>query len=516
MTTEETAKSEKLFEDPLGESREPAKNKPRLEMPVRDQVEMVMRSLDSLVPDPHPVRTIWAFVQGLDFDIFHSKIKSLEGGVGRTAKDRRILFALWLYALTEGIGSARHINRLCKRDDVYRWLAGGVSLNYHTIADFRSENEKELDDLFVQCLAVIMKDLHIKVTRFANDGMKVRAKAKRSSFKKEDAIEKHLEAALEHLEHVKQQNDENTDLSKREKAAQKRHAREKVEKCQKALSTLKEIQESKKPSEKDKVKVSISEPEARVMKFGGSSAYHPGYNVQVASDLDTNLILAIEPTQQHNDSRGLKDMIPEIEKNLGELPPVAACDKGYGNHEQLDYADNLGIDLYVPEGSANTPDTTKSTFFKDNSQFHEDTQTITCPAKQEQKLYKGKSGSPGSTEFRFTKNKGCKACPMQKLCFPPHKNGKERGELTYTVRTERNKDLLDKLETRLSNEGAKEILALRFASELVHARIKEFYGLRQLHVQTLGKVRAELLLVAILHNIQRWAALRSQGLANIA
>jgi hypothetical protein len=46
----------------------------------------------------------------------------------------------WLYATCEGVGSARALDRLCDEHDAYRWICGGVGVNYHTPADSRVTN----------------------------------------------------------------------------------------------------------------------------------------------------------------------------------------------------------------------------------------------------------------------------------------------------------------------------------------------------------------------------------------
>ena len=55
------------------------------------------------------------------------------------------MLSLWLYATVEGVGSARELERLAQSDAAYRWLAGGVPLNYHGLADFRVESVEVLD-----------------------------------------------------------------------------------------------------------------------------------------------------------------------------------------------------------------------------------------------------------------------------------------------------------------------------------------------------------------------------------
>jgi len=45
--------------------------------------------------------------------------------------------------------------RLGIESDPYKWLRGGVSLNYHTLNDFRVGHEEALDDLLTQMIAVL-------------------------------------------------------------------------------------------------------------------------------------------------------------------------------------------------------------------------------------------------------------------------------------------------------------------------------------------------------------------------
>src|SRR6185436_3580397 len=106
--------------------------------PERNQVEFFESDLDSLVPDEHQVRTVWVYATEADLGALYGEIKAFKGHAGRTPIDPRILLALWLYATLRAVGSARELDRLCKEHVAYRWLCGGVSVNYHTLADFRS------------------------------------------------------------------------------------------------------------------------------------------------------------------------------------------------------------------------------------------------------------------------------------------------------------------------------------------------------------------------------------------
>lgn len=95
--------------------------------PERDQIELPAVDIDSLIGEDHPVRVIWAYVEGLDLSELENWIKARENTPGHPAISPRLLLALWLYATSEGVGSARALERLCKSHDVYRWLCGGVA-----------------------------------------------------------------------------------------------------------------------------------------------------------------------------------------------------------------------------------------------------------------------------------------------------------------------------------------------------------------------------------------------------
>ena len=76
--------------------------------------------------------------------------RSRAADAGPPAADPAVLVALWLYATVEGWVRARELERLAQSDAAYRWLAGGVPLNYHGLADFRVESVEVLDRLLTQ------------------------------------------------------------------------------------------------------------------------------------------------------------------------------------------------------------------------------------------------------------------------------------------------------------------------------------------------------------------------------
>ena len=97
----------------------------RVLMPNRAQMELRASDLESLLPEGHRARIVWAYAEQADLSRVYACIKAVEGGSGRTPIAPEILFALWLYATVDGVGSARAIARLTQGHDAYRWICGG-------------------------------------------------------------------------------------------------------------------------------------------------------------------------------------------------------------------------------------------------------------------------------------------------------------------------------------------------------------------------------------------------------
>src|ERR1700756_595695 len=158
---------------------------PRLREPKRDQIELRAVDIESLIGEDHLARVIWSYVEGLDLGELENRIKARGDRPGRPATSPRLLLALWLYATSDGVGSARALERLCNAHDAYRWLCGGVSVNYHTLADFRAGSGDLLDRLLGEHLAALAKAQLIDLSTLAQDGVRIRASAGTASFRRE-------------------------------------------------------------------------------------------------------------------------------------------------------------------------------------------------------------------------------------------------------------------------------------------------------------------------------------------
>jgi len=325
-----------------------------LRVPIRNQIEMQQASLDELLDSDHPVRIVWAAVCRLDLKSWLSEIKAVERHVGRDATDPRLLLALWIFATLKGIGSARELDRLCRESVPYKWLCGGVSVNYHMLSDFRSQGGEKWDDLLTEIVAGLLSAGLVTMERVAQDGMRVRASAGKSSFRRRDRLQEYLDEARQQVETLKRLADEDTDeLTKRQRAARQRAARQRQERIEEAMRQRDELQKQREESAKkscrkvDEARASITDPEARNMKFA-NGGYWPGYNVQFSTDTASGVIVGVEVTNAGTDAEELPPMLDQLDERYDRLPKDVLVDGGFATVDTIDDASERGCTVYAP------------------------------------------------------------------------------------------------------------------------------------------------------------------------
>jgi transposase len=276
----------------------------RMREPVRDQIELRAVDLDSLIGQDHAVRVIWSYVEGLDLSALEDRIKARAHRPGHPPISPRLLLALWLYASSDGVGSARALDRLCGSHDVYRWLCGGVSVNYHTLADFRIGCADLLDRLLAEHLAALADAGLVTLDRLAQDGVRIRASAGAASFGRKARLDRHLSIAEAVVDQLKHEVDARSDASnQRIKAARERAARERGERVRAAQAALDEIKRQRQAREEKRgngkkpkePRASSTDAQARVMKMA-DGGFRPGYNVQVASVAGEQFVVGLDVT----------------------------------------------------------------------------------------------------------------------------------------------------------------------------------------------------------------------------
>ena len=322
----------------------------RLKRANRAQGVMTAVCIDELIPVDHRARSFWALLEKLDLSSFYEAIRAREGEAGRPAIDPRVLCCLWLYATSEGIGSARHLSKLCERDAPYRWICGGMSISSNTLSNFRVGREEALDRLLTELLAVLMRQGVVQLRRVAQDGLRVRASAGAASFRRKDSLKRCERAARALVHETRQQLDAPARDESRQKAAAKARAAADIEaRATRALAELELVRRSKsakKPSAE--VRVSTTDPDARVMRMP-DGGYRPAYNAQLATDTQSRIVVGVGVSQSGNDMNQLTPMLEEIERRTGKLPVQHLVDGGYVKLEAIDAAARQGIQVFAPQ-----------------------------------------------------------------------------------------------------------------------------------------------------------------------
>jgi transposase len=320
---------------------------PRLRVVDRQQVIPAM-PLESLLDSDHQARLVWDFCSRLDLAPLYDGVRSREGGPGHPAIDPRICVALWLYATLEGVGSARALAWLCSNHNAFRWLAGSVSVNHHTLSDFRVGHLDFLDGLLTRSVAVLREQDLVDLNRVAIDGMRVRACAGAASFRRRQTLEEHLEEAKDQVARLKEEMDDDPAAGSRQQAAAKeRAARERQERLEEALKRLPELEAKKKPDERHKARASTTDPEASVMKMA-DGGYRPAMNVQYAAAVGSGVILAVSVITTGSDMGQITPALDQIEGRFGQRPREALADGGFAKHEDIQQAQRGGTTVYAP------------------------------------------------------------------------------------------------------------------------------------------------------------------------
>lgn len=359
---------------------EPAKTTgaARVMSPQRNQVELRAVDLESLLVHDHPARTVWAFVRAMDLAPLYARIKSVAGRGGAPAIDPAVLVALWLWATIDGVGSAREVDRLCERDDAYRWICGGVGVNYHSLADFRTEHEAWLDAQLTRSIASLLERRLVTLNAVAQDGLRVRAHAKASSFRRREKLAELHGQAQAQVQALKRELTEDAGASARRKqAAMERAAREREQRLAAALSTMDKLQrkplpETKRPKPSKRrgcgsddpgtpaakpepePRVSTTDAHAQVMKMA-DGGFRPAFNAQLAVDVDTQLIAAVAISNSGSDMGQMSPMHQDIQQRYATTPEHWLADGGFTKLQAIDELTARGTQPVLPPPRSRNP-----------------------------------------------------------------------------------------------------------------------------------------------------------------
>jgi transposase len=331
----------------------------RLREPERDQIELRAVDIDSLIGLDHPARVIWAYAEKLDLSELEAAIKAREHTPGQAPPSPRLLLALWLYATSQGVGSARALARLCESHDAYRWLCGGVSVNYHGLADFRTGHPELLDRLVTENVATLSTTGVIDLDEVVQDGMRVRASAGAASFRRRKKLHKELRKAKRLVERLKHEIDDDPDASNRRIGkARERAARERMDRVAAALDKMAELEaerarraktNKKQVKKQGAPRASTTDPEARVMKMP-DGGFRPAYNCQLGTVAGGQIVVDAAAVAKGSDRGLIRPMLERVRQRYGRRPKRHLVDGGFNKNTDTEWAASVGVNIYGPPG----------------------------------------------------------------------------------------------------------------------------------------------------------------------
>lgn len=341
---------------------------PRLRRPDRRQVLLQPCCLEDLLPPEHEFRTLWAVVAKLDLSAFYAPLRCRGSSPGRGATDPQLLVGLWLAGATCGVGQARALARLCEHDERFKWMCGGVSVNHHTLGDFRVGHAGALDALFTSVLALLMAEGLVHVDRITQDGLRVRAAAGHGSFKRAGKLEAALDEAKAQVAALAEQGrreqeqargqdpaDENSERSRlrsdRQRAAQERAARERQERIERAMAQMPELEKIKQnrrnKEPRSAARASTTDGDARVMKMP-DGGFRPACNVQIAADTASRAILAVSVSNKGTDQPHSQPLRKQVQARTGRSAREHLMDGGFVKLEAITESEAAGAAVYAP------------------------------------------------------------------------------------------------------------------------------------------------------------------------
>jgi transposase len=473
--------------------------KPRFKAINRRQLFFHTVDIEALIGEDHAARAIWSVVEKLDLSGFSEKARSVEGSAGRAAMDPRLLTSLWFYAYSEGVGSAREISRLCKYHPAYQWLTGFEKISGHTLSSFRVGHKTALEKLFVEVVGVLSAEGFVKLHRVMQDGTKVRACAAPDSFRRRPTLEEHLEQAQAQCEALAQTGEsEDSEESLVQVCARERAAAERMERLQAAVALIQQLE----AGSHDEVRVSSSDPDARIMKQpeGGAA---PSYNVQTTTAAVGKAIVSLEVTQAGNDFQQLTPALDRMERTLECKPEQAVVDGGYVSQQNILETATRGVEMIGPVMSPQVKAAqcyeragVKEAFYADRFVFDLAENCLYCP-KGVRLSHQGKTRGDVAVIFKYqARRQDCAACACKADCCPKtNKTGRsvQRNEYYREI---------NEFQQRMALPEMQQIYRQRSeVAETPHLWMKVKFGLRRFHVRGLLKVGQEALWAALTYNI---------------
>jgi hypothetical protein len=340
--------------------------------------------------------------------------------------------------------------------------------------------------------------------------MKIQAQAGSDTFRREATIEREIAKARQMVEELERQPETGAAENARREAARQRAARERNERMKQAAEQLAKIRAGKhSEKERKEARVSLTEPEARIMKHGNDGGMAPSYNVQISTDAEQKIIVGIELTQSSSDSGSLQPAMEQVKETMERYPEQVVADGGFTSEASIKEMNQSPMEFY---GSLAEPEVRQAAAMKAAGidpafrpsafQVQAEGKTLQCPAgKILEYVRQSKKGDITYWQYQ-AEGKDCRGCDYQKRCCP----GPEQGRLV-SIRMTENVEVAAFRE-KMKTEAAQQIYKKRGpVAEFPNAWIKEKLRVRKFRLRGLVKAGTEAMWACLTYNVMQWIRL---------
>jgi transposase len=493
----------------------------------QQQIQLLPPSLDEFIPANDLVRVVNQVVESLDLS---SIINQYEGG-GTSAYHPKMLTKVILYGYAMKIYTGRRLAKAIRQDIHFIWLAAFNRPDFRTINLFRSGILKEtIEELFKQLLLFLIDHGHVRVENYFTDGTIVSADAnkhqvvwRKNAARYKKIAEDKLPGLLTQIDALNKSEDNKYGDHDLEELGETPISRENIakgiEKLNKAIekttdyrekrkaeSLKKKVQEQAEKIEKYESQLEIAQnrsgfsatdPDASVMMMKNEE-FLPAYNVLASSE--DQFITAVTVHQNPNDAIGFKEHV----ESFTFSPATITADSVFGTEENYQFLESKEVTAYLKYPLFHKEQGRKfreNPYRKENFSYQEEKDIYVCPEKQplrHTETKKNMSRTGFAFESKVYKASVCASCTKREVCTKS-----KEGNRSITVNNQL--DIYKKIAwTNLQSTKGIELRKKRSVEiESCFGDIKHNMLFRRFHLRGLKKVKTEITIVSIAHNLRK-------------
>jgi transposase len=454
----------------------------------RSQITLFPECLEDWIDDDNPVRVIDVFVDELDLAVLGFSGVDPEV-TGRPSYHPAILLKLYIYGYLNRVQSSRRLEREAGRNLEVIWLLGRLVPDDKTIADFRKDNGSAIRKVCAQ-FVVLCRDMGLLTkASVAIDGSKFKAVNNRDRNFTRSKVERRRAQLEEGVARYLSQLD-TADLQEPSEAlaAKTAHLKEKLARLESEMQRLAAMEKQMLASPDQQI--SLTDPDSRSMATSGRGSGVVGYNVQVAVDTESHLIITHEVTNVGSDRSQLANVANEAKAVLQTDKLDAVADRGYFNSPEILACEQAGITVTLPKPMTSGAKS-DGRFGKQDFVYLPTEDVYRCPAG-EKLTYRYTNEESGRT-LRHYWTTACPQCPLKSQCT----NGPER-----RIKRWEHEHVLEAVQRRL-DENPQAMRQRRETVEHPFGTLKMRMGATHFLMKRLPKVATEMALHVLAYNLTR-------------